>query len=136
MDAWVYDALTFYSRIGLKNALPRAAESVFTDPEKLVVPVQQSDVDARARIGARILQHSRTSEPAERMESSRRSVGRFLSLYHRADLGRDSANPEDGLRPRSGLSTIDNAVTGLTPPSPYVTLETARPRPTPHVMFA
>ena len=136
MDAWVYEALTLYLRTGLKNALPRAAESVFTDPEKLVVPVQQSDVDARARIGARILQHSRTSEPAERMESSRRSVGRFLSLYHRADLGRDSANPEDGLRPRSGLSTIDNAVTGLTPPSPYVTLETARPRPTPLVMFA
>ena len=136
MDACVYEALTLYSRTGLKNALPRAAESVFVDPEKLVVPVQQSDVDARARTGARILQHSGTSEPAERMESSRRSVGRFLSLYHRADLGRDSANPEDGLRPRSGLSTIDNAVTGLTPPSPYVTLETARPRPTPYVMFA
>ena len=108
-------------------------------PEKLVGPVQQSDVDARARIGARILQHSRTSEPAERVESSRRSVGRLLSLSHcslLAGLGRDSVNPEDGLRPRSGRSTIDNAVTGLTPPSPYVTLETARPRPTPHVMFA
>ena len=104
-------------------------------PEKLVGPVQQSDVDARARIGARILQHSRTSEPAERVESSRRSVGRLLSLSHCSVLAarRDSVNPEDCLRPGSGRSTIDNAVTGLTPPSPYVTLETARPRPTPPV---
>ena len=31
---WVYDALTFYSRIGLKNALPRAAESVFARSRK------------------------------------------------------------------------------------------------------